>query len=577
MPTNIKLGPDGGPFVEFDEDNGTLIIRVPNDAIDFDTASVSNITDINGIVLGNHNNRHESGGADELSVDGLSGDLADAQDPKTHDNTAHNPNFAEDPHNNTAHSETYITGIDTADGTTELGEAIRYVFGNNLLTTDLGGGEIEIDSPPAGITAINPNDAISGEGPSAEQSDAIAIASAFDNAGDQTIARLSHDIALGNGSQTGQTDTNGGQGNVAIGKSAVAESTSGVESIAIGNGATADAEGGIAIGTSSGVDSGDTNPIAIGNGVSSSGTRSVIIGGGSSGGNSSVVIGDGADNGSNVNCVSIGSGTSAASDATAVGASTTATGIPSCAIGRGAEALNDNEGIFGGTESFEVNNWIVPGDFTVNGSKNFEIDHPSDPYNKDLKHGAYEGPVPGGLIYNATVTADSGAVTLKGGLPEYVINNDFGTNWTCHVTASDHFGRGYVDTDAWELVVDKTGQYEVTIFGERTDEKALSRGGARMEKPKGETWDGTPRNYYRDHPLFNPSEHDKIERLETKFEHGEKCDSLPCETAVTEARVTFSDGRRETVAEADLMGVDEGEYPDPDVTTTIEKAKTQRN
>ena len=50
----------------------------------------------------NHNTRHESGGVDEINVNGLSGDLADAQDPK-------------------AHSDTHGYG-----GTDELGTALKY-------------------------------------------------------------------------------------------------------------------------------------------------------------------------------------------------------------------------------------------------------------------------------------------------------------------------------------------------------------------------------------------------------------------------------------------------------------------
>ena len=42
----------------------------------------------------NHYARHENGGADEINVAGLSGVLADAQTPASHDNTAHNVNYA---------------------------------------------------------------------------------------------------------------------------------------------------------------------------------------------------------------------------------------------------------------------------------------------------------------------------------------------------------------------------------------------------------------------------------------------------------------------------------------------------
>jgi len=68
-------------------------------AIDADLTTVENLLD-------NHSSRHETGGADELDVTGLSGDLADAQDPKTHDNSAHSVQFA-----NTA-GDTFTGDID---------------------------------------------------------------------------------------------------------------------------------------------------------------------------------------------------------------------------------------------------------------------------------------------------------------------------------------------------------------------------------------------------------------------------------------------------------------------------------
>ena len=46
--------------------------------------SITNFGTLNGVTPENHSVRHENGGADEISVAGLSGDLADAQDPKGH-------------------------------------------------------------------------------------------------------------------------------------------------------------------------------------------------------------------------------------------------------------------------------------------------------------------------------------------------------------------------------------------------------------------------------------------------------------------------------------------------------------
>jgi len=43
MVSRIDLGPDGGPYVEMDEDNGDYVIRVPNNLVDFDTSDLQNI------------------------------------------------------------------------------------------------------------------------------------------------------------------------------------------------------------------------------------------------------------------------------------------------------------------------------------------------------------------------------------------------------------------------------------------------------------------------------------------------------------------------------------------------------
>ena len=42
MVSRIELGPDGGPYVELDEDAGDLVIRVPNDTVDFDSNDLLN-------------------------------------------------------------------------------------------------------------------------------------------------------------------------------------------------------------------------------------------------------------------------------------------------------------------------------------------------------------------------------------------------------------------------------------------------------------------------------------------------------------------------------------------------------
>ena len=48
MPSRVRIGPNDGPYVEIDEENGELVIRVPEDTVDFDTSDIENI-----LVVGN--------------------------------------------------------------------------------------------------------------------------------------------------------------------------------------------------------------------------------------------------------------------------------------------------------------------------------------------------------------------------------------------------------------------------------------------------------------------------------------------------------------------------------------------
>lgn len=73
--------------------------------------------------LDNHSSRHESGGADEISVEGLAGDLADAQDPKDHNHlgdnlnpdSVNNKDYNEDVESASAVSGTYNLDLSVAN------------------------------------------------------------------------------------------------------------------------------------------------------------------------------------------------------------------------------------------------------------------------------------------------------------------------------------------------------------------------------------------------------------------------------------------------------------------------------
>lgn len=57
-----------------------------------------------------HNSTHEDGGSDEINVGGLSGQLADAQTPISHNNTYHSTNYEPEFSKNTAFNKNFGTG-----------------------------------------------------------------------------------------------------------------------------------------------------------------------------------------------------------------------------------------------------------------------------------------------------------------------------------------------------------------------------------------------------------------------------------------------------------------------------------
>ena len=78
-----------------------------------------------------------------------------------------------------------------------------------------------------------------------------------------------------------------------------------------------------------------------------------------------------------------------------------------------------------GSQLYVVNNAVVNGQLNVNGSKNFQIDHPLDPAHKYLYHSCIESPDMMN-VYNGNATLDAqGAATVL--LPAYfeALNRDF--------------------------------------------------------------------------------------------------------------------------------------------------------
>jgi len=374
----------------------------------------------------------------------------------------------------------------------------------------------------------------------ASDSDATALGNDAEASGSRATA-LGREAEASNTNATalGVDATASGDSSTALGRLAT---VSGTSSTALGNNATAS----------------ESNATGLGRGAEASGESSTALGRDSEASESSAIaLGRNAE--------------ASESDAVALGFGATASDFSATALGRNAEELSADGGTFGvSTDDFGPSDWTVPGDFTVQGSKDFEIDHPSKPETHDLRHGAYEGPVPGGLIYSETVEVDGSERSLDGILPGYITEDDFGTAWSDHVNEDEGFNTGYIDTDTWTLHVEEPGVYDVTLIGERDDEKALSNGKYRTEKPKGERWNGEPRTYYRDDPRFDASEYDDVLRVRQKFEHTEDCSPEPCEEAFAGWSVSIEtdDAQREK-----MPGVNMG--ADLDVVIEAARAKIE--
>jgi len=341
--------------------------------------------------------------------------------------------------------------------------------------------------------------------------------------GDGTLAMESAGGADDSGNVLGGTASS--SSDVAVGPTATSDSGGPFASVSVGENASVSGSAGVAIGTQSNAPADAT----------SIGAYSDTVG----------------------NCVVLGRSGSAATNqyAVALGNSATADGEYSVALGYQAEASNDYQGVLGGVPDFnnKTSEWLVPGNFTVNGSKNFQIDNPSKPHTHDLRHGNYEGDVAGGLIYrrdvSITTDGETGTETIQ--MPDWF--GPLATDVDVVVQAQGHFGNAYAEREepnGEEITVtaNADGDYNCIIFATRDDSNVPNPEDHRVVKPKGERWDGSPRNYYRDAPNVNPAKYD-VERIEQYFEHSKNCDPTPCESAFVEWRVTLSDGERVDVSE----------------------------
>ena len=240
----------------------------------------------------------------------------------------------------------------------------------------------------------------------------------------------------------------------------------------------------------------NSQTLKLGQGASAK-SYAVALGYNASGqGYSSIAIGQGAKTPQS-GTIAIGWDTSAIGfHSMAIGNDATALEENASAIGRGASAPNLREGVIGVNNNNGSNKWIVPGAFTVQGTKNFEIPHPK-PEKKAthvIRHGAVESPTAGDTLYRYKVqaTKDNDIVTID--LPDYFIW--LNKNVQIFVTPQGHFGNGYGilnrETEQLEIHCEHEGEYNVLVIGTRNDnhQSVQDWNIKGVEREIGESWTG---------------------------------------------------------------------------------------
>ena len=188
-------------------------------------------------------------------------------------------------------------------------------------------------------------------------------------------------------------------------------------------------------------------------------------------------------------CISIGSYTSATASyaialgyevktsgfaATAIGYLSRASHYYSTAIGTGAITTAASQGVLGGSAPGTTNTWLVPGDFSVAGTKNFEMNHPK-PEKKEthrLRHASVETDSAGGTMYRRKVVSSKELDVQIIELPDYFIH--LNKDVQIFVTPQGHFGNGYgvmnPELEQIEVHCQTAGEYNVLILGTRNDD-----------------------------------------------------------------------------------------------------------
>jgi len=268
--------------------------------------------------------------------------------------------------------------------------------------------------------------------------------------------------------------------------------------LALGDNSLASGTYSIAIGLNSNSGGAYGRGIAIGCNTST-GSYSIAIGYSATTSNSqsSIAIGNNAKTGAAEGAIAIGLNANSTKDGIALGINSTNNSSSSIALGELATVGNSYEGVLGVPSNvFGPREWIVPGNFTVSGTKNFEIPHPKPEKSAThrIRHGAVESPTPGDTLYRWKVqsTKDNDLVTID--LPDYFVwlNKDV----QIFVTPQGHFGNGYgelnEETEQLEIHCQFAGEYNVLVIGTRNDDHQSVRDWyiKGVEREIGESWTG---------------------------------------------------------------------------------------
>lgn len=179
-----------------------------------------------------------------------------------------------------------------------------------------------------------------------------------------------------------------------------------------------------------------------------------------------------------------------------IGYMSEASEISSVAIGRNAYSFNERRGVLGGQEYQQLTtfDWLVPGNLTVSGTKDFEIPHPH-PDKKNthmIRHGCVESPTAGDNLYRFTIIATEDNQTVEMQLSDYF--KYLNKNVDVWVNGHMHFGRafGWVDEDILKITCEMAGEYKCLVIGTRNDDNPSIQNWdiKGVEREIGESWIG---------------------------------------------------------------------------------------